>query len=157
MRSEPRVLTVQPPWSWAIAHGGKDIENRTDCMSYEGQLFIHAGMRWSQRGVEDSRVIRAWRRAFPNAALGVRDVSDVMRHGHIVAVCQLVECHYDEGCCRPWGESQYPDSRTGKLQTQLVHMVLDDIVPLDDGPAARGRMGLWRPTVDIIEAVRAQL
>lgn len=59
----PRVLTVQPPWSWAIAHGGKTVENRTDCKSYRGELFIHAGRRWSTRGEHDRRVRKADRKS----------------------------------------------------------------------------------------------
>lgn len=38
-----KALTVQQPWAWAIVHGGKDIENRTQAWSYRGPLAIHAG------------------------------------------------------------------------------------------------------------------
>ncbi|MBB3041198.1 hypothetical protein [Nocardioides soli] len=45
-----KALTVQQPWAWAIVHGGKDVENRTQAWSYRGLLAIHAGARWSDRG-----------------------------------------------------------------------------------------------------------
>jgi hypothetical protein len=38
-----RALTVQQPWAWAIVHGGKDVENRTQAWGYRGPLAIHAG------------------------------------------------------------------------------------------------------------------
>lgn len=156
----PRVLTVQPPWSWAIAHGGKDLDNRTDCKNYQGELFIHAGKRWSERGEHDKRVRRAWRSAYPGGvplqqlSHHARDL--VMRPGHIVAVCELVDCHPDEGCCRPWGESSYVDGRTGKRHGDLVHMIFENVTPVF-GPAAHGRMGLWYPDDVTLQLVRERL
>ena len=61
-----KAITVRQPWAWAIVHGGKTIENRALAWSYRGPLAIHAGLRWSERGGADTRVIQAfvadWRR-----------------------------------------------------------------------------------------------
>jgi hypothetical protein len=54
-----KALTVQQPWAWAIIHGGKDVENRTQLWKYRGLLVIHAGARWSTRGAESPLVVRA--------------------------------------------------------------------------------------------------
>src|SRR5690349_14904511 len=54
-----KALTVQQPWAWAIIHGGKDVENRTQAWTYRGPLAIHAGQRWSERGQWSNLVTRA--------------------------------------------------------------------------------------------------
>lgn len=38
-----KCLSVQQPWSWAIIHGPKRIENRGWLTSYRGPMLIHAG------------------------------------------------------------------------------------------------------------------
>jgi hypothetical protein len=38
-----KALSIRQPWAWLIAHGYKDVENRTWFSSYKGPLLIHAG------------------------------------------------------------------------------------------------------------------
>jgi hypothetical protein len=38
-------LSIRQPWSWLIANGHKDIENRDWSTSYRGPLLIHAGSK----------------------------------------------------------------------------------------------------------------
>lgn len=38
-----KIITVKPPWAYAIIHMGKDIENRSWAPKYRGPLLIHAG------------------------------------------------------------------------------------------------------------------
>lgn len=45
-----RALTVQQPWAWAIVHGGKDVENRTQAWSYRGPLAIHPDLTQTTTG-----------------------------------------------------------------------------------------------------------
>ena len=49
-----RVITLHRPWAWAVAHLGKDIENRTwVCPIQPGQpLAIHAGKKWDADGAD---------------------------------------------------------------------------------------------------------
>jgi hypothetical protein len=35
------VLSIRHPWSWAIMHGGKDVENRGARTNYRGRIWIH--------------------------------------------------------------------------------------------------------------------
>ncbi|NEP76172.1 hypothetical protein [Okeania sp. SIO2G5] len=49
------AFTTHRPWSHAIAHWGKDIENRSNCCRIvpPGNLIaIHAGQKWDQHGAE---------------------------------------------------------------------------------------------------------
>lgn len=65
MNDDWLALTVRPPWSWAIAHGPKDVENRTGGASRwrraQGRkLMIHAGSGWSVWGQGSPLVTGAW-------------------------------------------------------------------------------------------------
>ncbi len=127
-----RCLTVQNPWCWAIAYGGKNIENRSRPVSYRGLLAIHAGLRWSLRGAADRRVIAA-------AGGVLRDVPT----GAIIAVCELTDCHPASGCCPPWGDDTYD----GKA---VHHLVLENVRALETPIPCTGRLGLWRPPAEVL-------
>lgn len=124
---------MQPPWSAAIAVGAKLVENRSRPMRYRGPLAIHTGARWSTRGGADDAVIAAL--AGPGALGPIseqagREILHITM-GAIVAVVDVVDCHPEAGCCRPWGEPH------------LWHIVLDNVRQLAEPIPARGRLGLW--------------
>src|SRR5262245_48609820 len=104
------ALTVRQPWAWAIIHGGKLIENRTTRIHYTGPVAIHAATSWSARGATDERIIGAantWLAARGFILVGADDVSGLLPErelprGVIIGTVDLVGCHPDVGCCRPW-------------------------------------------------------
>ena len=51
-----RVLSVHPPWAWAIIFAGKDVENRSWSTPYRGRILIHASSRkYGAASLEDAR------------------------------------------------------------------------------------------------------
>lgn len=173
-----RALTVQQPWAWAIVHGGKNIENRTQMWKYRGPLAIHAGQRWSDRGGHSPLVAAACARSWPvpPAADRLEEVAaGIARHGleptlypnsialagAIIGVARLVDVHRAEpealvdgvgtpACCdSPWAEQSY-EEHGGRTRRDVVHLVLEDPRPVDPIPCT-GRLGLWTPTQDILE------
>lgn len=155
-----KAITVQPPWSWAIATGAKLVENRGmgATWRYRGPLLIHAGLRWSERGARDPRVRDLWRRAFPGdvaTLFGVRNVPGIMFPGHVVAVANLVDNHPAQAeCCgdSPWAEDRYTNA-DGSLVTGVRHLVLEDVEELDHPVRATGRLGLWTPDPIVVAQV----
>lgn len=149
-----KALTVMQPWAWAIVHGGKDVENRTQAWSYRGPLAIHAGARISERGMTD-----------PLVTYGLGQTPDAVLHrGAIIGVVDLVDVHPSITCvdadgamCSPWAEAAY-DEHGGKTRRDIVHLVLEDPRPLAEPIKMRGALGLWTPPNDLhLEAVlRAQ-
>jgi hypothetical protein len=141
--ADMRAITVKQPWAQAIALGAKIIENRSPGFpkTYRGPLLIHAGTIWSARGAADRRIRRLFNGDPPPFEGEV-----------IIAVAELVDVHPDHGCCKPWGESEYLDA-TGRLQRGVVHLVLEDIRRCDPIPAT-GALGLWRPTREVLGALR---
>lgn len=154
-----RVLTVQQPWAWAIVHGGKDIENRTQLWKYRGPLAIHAGARLSDRGVNDDRIGKALRdtgHILPDtirySVLQRRAASFFGAQLYtraILGVVDLVDTHRDDGCCRPWGESDYARSDA----PFVIHLVMENPRPFVHPIPAKGRLGLWKPDGELLAAI----
>lgn len=144
-----KALTVQQPWAWAIMHGGKTIENRTQNWSYRGPLAIHAGNRWSDRGGVSELVANAWMRHASMADLARGPMSneldsDAFAFGAIIGVVDLVDVHPESGCCKPWGESAYVE-HGGRGRRRIVHLVLENPRPLAEPFPCSGALGLWTP------------
>ena len=137
-----RALTVRPPWSWAIIHGGKLVENRSQGAvgwRYRGRLWIHAAKGWSGRGATDPRVVEAVLRQHPPGSL-----QPEWHPGHVIGSVELVDVHPASGCCEPWGEETYPPANPeARPPGRVTHLILENPVPLEVPIPARGRLGLW--------------
>lgn len=78
-----KALSIQQPWSWLIANGHKDIENRTWKANVRGRIAIHAGKEidkdyWlikaecAERGIE----IPDWQDLETGGIVGTVDILD---------------------------------------------------------------------------------
>lgn len=146
-----KALTVQQPWAWAIMHGGKLIENRTQNWNYRGPLAIHAGARISDRGAEDTRIHDAWHEH--GDFRHTPDDPAAFTLGAVLGTVDLVDVHPDAGCCKPWGESAYVE-HGGRTRRRIVHLVLENPRPFAEPFPCKGALGLWTPTDDILEQLR---
>lgn len=45
-----KALSIRQPWAWLIAHGFKDIENRTWKTKFRGEFLIHASQYRGLKG-----------------------------------------------------------------------------------------------------------
>jgi hypothetical protein len=118
----PKALTIWQPWAECIAAGAKTVENRGRPFRYRGPLAIHAGLR-RDRHAERWLLVRA-----------VVGDPAALPTGALIAVAELVDCHPDAGCCRPWGEPG------------AYHLVLAGVRRLPRPIPARGQRGLWDVT-----------
>jgi hypothetical protein len=146
-----KALTVQQPWAWAIVHGGKDVENRTQAWSYRGPLAIHAGARVSDRGLESPLITQAF------GDVMRADRPHELRVSALLGVVDLVDVHEarmlddESGCCDPWGEQEWHGRR------HLVHLVLANPRPLERPIPCAGKLGLWTPPAEILDELREAL
>ncbi len=134
-----RCLSIQQPWSWLIANGIKDIENRTWDTRYRGFILIHAGKTIDGTGFIGDTLNRPyWRERLSLAALDAmpqkRDDYDL---GGIIGYATLkdVVTKYDS----PWFIGPY-----GFVLTQRRTI---DFIPL------RGQLGLF----DVPAEIEAQI
>lgn len=158
-----KALTVQQPWAWAIVHGGKDVENRTQAWGYRGPLAIHAGQRLSERGLASPLV----QEATGYASEFGDDPAPYVARGAILGVVDLVDVHSSVTCidaegamCSPWAEFQYDEHRAGKpdrRRRDIVHLVLANPRPLAEPVPCRGALGLWTVPTEVRALVDIQL
>jgi hypothetical protein len=159
-----KALTIHQPWAWAIVHGGKNVENRTQRWKYRGPLAIHAGAAWSKRGAEFEplqRAYAAWlgcdqwdgpyggQKAMPIDPFGDERDRELIDFSAIIGIVDLVDIHdgYASRCCQPWGESGVGPSGYG-----ITHLVLENPRPIIPIPC-RGMLGLWTVPDDIVALI----
>lgn len=133
-----KAITVKQPWAWAIIHGGKDVENRSQQFAYRGPLAIHAAKVDDDGGWDRCSIHPANRENLPR--------------GVVLGVVDLAGCHRssDAGCrhcASPWGNPGL----------DVTHLVLARPRPLPTFVAARGMLGIWTLPDDVAAAVREQV
>lgn len=131
-----KALTLHRPWSFAVAHLGKDVENRGWRTNHRGQIAIHGGKRWD----------------YDAAALifGISGNYPVQTAQGVVAVANLTEVHGAEECgfglsCSYWALAHG------------WHWILADVIPLPEPVPCKGRQGLWTLPDEVERKVREQL
>lgn len=127
-----KAITLHQPHAYAIAHAGKDIENRTwkPPASVIGcRIAIHAGKVLDRDGLDD-----LWDR-------GIRPTKDELVRGAIVAICTLTG--YVRESESPWF-------------TGPIGWTLEDVVAIEPVPC-RGSQGLWTLPPDIKKLVTARM
>lgn len=130
-----KALTLTPPWTWIVLHGGKRIENRTWNTSYRGPFLIHAS-KGMTRDQYDDALDTCHVLGSPSVASRVPPPSDLERGG-IVGVATLFDVFRP---CPPIGPRG--------LCTHGWHMpgqfgfILVDVEPLPFLPC-KGALGFW--------------
>lgn len=128
-----KALTVKNPWAHAIIAGDKDVENRSRPTKHRGRLYIHAGLTWSQDGIDFMK---------PRGMLtgGLGEMYGEL--GTVIGTVDVIGCHPAEECeqvdidgfasyCSEWS---MPDH---------YHWVLANARPLACPFPETGRLGLW--------------
>ncbi|MFC8207881.1 ASCH domain-containing protein [[Kitasatospora] papulosa] len=124
-----RALTIRQPWAGAIVHQQKRVENRTwklPAKHVGARILIHAGAQLDM-----------------NAKIYGPNFGD---YGAMIGVATITGYHWstDGQCCAPWGfENAY-------------HWTLDNVTALPQPVPAKGALGFWTPTPDVMNAVTAQ-
>ncbi|MFJ7297639.1 ASCH domain-containing protein [Streptomyces collinus] len=123
-----KALTIRQPWAGAIAHQTKRVENRTwklPAKHHGARILIHAGAQPDRHAQVHGEHL------------------DV--YSAVVAVATITGCHFDNGnqvCCSYWA------------QPNLYHWELADVVALSKPVPAKGALGFWTPTDDVLAAVQ---
>ncbi|MFH8692665.1 hypothetical protein ACH4EC_38170 [Streptomyces anulatus] len=130
-----RGISIKQPWTAAILAGAKLVENRPQHWSWRGWVLLHAGQQIDRPALRMPLVARTIR--------GRQLVT-----GAVVGVARITDCHQDpEGSplCSAWA---HPGA---------WHLKLADVQELPLPVPARGQLGPWRPTEDLVDQVLQQL
>ncbi|WP_327436399.1 hypothetical protein OG279_36995 (plasmid) [Streptomyces sp. NBC_01201] len=129
-----RGISIKQPWTAAILTGAKTIENRPRPWR-TGWVLLHASQQ------TDRPALR-----LPLVARTIRDRQMVT--GAVVGIARITDCHQDpEGAppCSPWAH------------VGAWHLELADVQELPLPVPARGQLGPWKPTADLLGQVLQQL
>lgn len=149
-----KALSIQSPWSWLIALGHKNVENRSRGTSFRGQFLIHAGKTMDQTAlnallsghhpVTGEKLTPGFYRSF-----AVAREANQLRLGGIVGVATLVDCvakddaHLGSAYTSPWfvGPHGY---------------LLKDARPLPFVPF-RGQLGFFDVPDDLVQDLKQRV
>jgi len=126
MTDDLRALSVMQPWTWLLAAGLKDIENRDWPTHFRGRVLLHAGKRIDREAMTDllngRHPVTGERHSF--------DLPDTFETGGIVGEATIVGC-------AAWSSSPWFVGKFG--------FVIKDAKPLPFIPC-KGALGFFRPT-----------
>ncbi|MEU2602812.1 hypothetical protein ABZ669_38100 [Streptomyces hirsutus] len=127
-------ISVKQPWTTAIAARAKTIENRPQHWPWRGWL-LHAGQQIDRTALRLPLVARTIRgRELPTGA--------------VIGVARLTGCHQDPDDSPPCSEW---------VQPGRWHLEFADVQELALPIPARGQLGPWKPTEDLVAQVLQQL
>ncbi|POM22921.1 hypothetical protein BTM25_51270 [Actinomadura rubteroloni] len=136
-----QAISVQQPWAFAIARGGKPVSNQPVPTAYRGPLLVHASMRVDLKACDSPLVQSAgWNPRDPLATIGA-----VIAVAELTGVCASAARGLGVCRCGPWADDD------------AYHWQLGDVRPLPRPIVALGRTDLWEPTATLIAEVRAML
>ncbi|MBW8482340.1 hypothetical protein [Actinomadura parmotrematis] len=135
-----QAISVQQPWAFAIARGGKTVSNQRVPTAHRGRLLIHASMRVDLKACDSPLILAAgWDPRDPLATIGA-----VIATARLDDVCsdavRGVPC-----ACGPWAD---PDRH---------HWHLADVLPLPRPIVALGRPDPWEPKPSLVAEVETML
>lgn len=133
-----QAISVQQPWAFAIARGGKTVSNQGLPTAYRGPLLVHASMRVDLKAC-DSPLVQAagWDPRDPLATIGA-----VIAVAGLARVCSAAAAGGPCGC-GPWADAG------------AHHYHLAGVRALPRPIVALGRTGLWEPKPTLVNEVNA--
>lgn len=160
-----KAITLLAPWAWAVAHAGKDIENRkTRCPSLLGErIAIHAGARRPRADILGDGAEFLWMKdhglitAPPMWAFS--GLGFEAPHGCIVAVATIVgwvEGRTVVSAPDYEAESVCHDGAESRWYTGPIGWLLHDVRTLNTPIPARSKQGIWTVDAEVEAAVLAQ-
>lgn len=179
------ALTMLPPWSWAIVHAGKRLENRDwkrGC-SYRGPVWLHTS---NAPGGDPEKVLRSQSKASDEYMAGVEAMlfaiastgvdTGPITHGALLAtrgmilgratIVGTVERREDDKGA--FGLGTWGDPSSGLYRRALkpaeaawwtggFALVLDNVVALAEPVPCKGALGFWTVPKDIEAKCLAQI
>lgn len=153
---ELRGLTLLQPWATLIAFGVKKIETRSWLPGAERrhgrfEFLVHAGARVDLDACADPRV------AFELAARGITS-PDQLPTSAVLAVAHCYRAAKHPGDLDKYTlaeQGPFGVFGEGRCYWFLSTVTADDRLP--EPVPCKGRLGLWRPTPEVLDQVRSQL
>lgn len=146
-----RAITLHQPWSWAIAHAGKRIENREwgpPSWIIGQKIAIHAGKKLDAAAVDDLRYL-AGGGAIQGRCLSIGiPIPDEFVLGAVESVATVI------GWCEGISETH---PQHGWFCGPRGWVLAADVFVLPEPVPCRGYQKIWMLPDDVTAKVRAQM
>lgn len=144
-----KALSIKQPWASLIAHGIKDIENRTWKTKFRGKIFIHAcGKPLNRSTVYDVLNEKQWDFTFDEINPDKFD-SDNLYYSAIIGEVEIVDCVINHPSI--WAEkTDFSQEDPASIWNWvLANPVLYEKPILN----VKGKLSFWFPDTDIVECI----
>lgn len=152
-----KALSIKQPWASLIAHGIKDIENRTWRTHFRGKIYIHAcGKPLNRDTVHDVLNEKQWDFAFDEINPDKLD-SYNLYYSAIIGEVEIIDCVINHSSI--WAEKTEVIGKT--IDNEILYngkpiynWVLAN-AKLYDKPIlnVKGKLSFWFPDNDIVECI----
>lgn len=155
-----KALSIKQPWASLIAHGIKDIENRTWKTKFRGRIYIHASGNWTPKPKDFDTYDPIysndqWREIienYPNYLLSLLDPKELMDKlplSAIIGEVEIVDCVINYSSI--WAEKTplFPLDRR-----PIYNWVLANPVLYEEPIPAKGKLSFWEPDAQTLELIK---
>lgn len=128
------ALSIKQPWAALIAHGIKDVENRSRRTNYRGKILLHASAKSAlPRDAKTYDLLTAaqWR-AVQNMHLQAWYINKAWRNGDIIGEAEIVGCVNDSTSI--WAEPGQWHWQIANARIYTFDEIITDV---------KGKLGLW--------------
>ena len=136
-----KALSIKQPWASLIAHGVKDIENRTWKTHFRGRIFIHASGKPDKEPYEIFTDEQA--SLFINSDLDFEILKSYKEPSQIIGEVDIIDCVVNHPSI--WAEETFISIEgEGYPQKPIYNWVLANPV-LYDNPIlnVKGKLSFW--------------
>lgn len=129
-----KALSIKQPWASLIAHGIKDVENRSRRTHFRGRIYIHASAQKDKRQFAD-RFTQAQALAWADLMESLAYGPSVQPLGAIIGEVDIIDC--------------IEDSRSLWAEPGSFHWVLSNPVLYPHPVPCKGKLSFWDPPSDL--------
>lgn len=144
-----KALSIKQPWASLIAHGIKDIENRTWRTHFRGRIYIHASAKISEVEFTIGQTASLFSNEIWNPQKGF--IKEIFVVSAIVGEVDIIDCVIEHPSI--WSEKTIQIECFEK-QKPIYNWVLANPV-LYDKPIlnVRGNLSFWEQNIDIVQCI----
>lgn len=153
-----KALSIKQPWASLIAHGIKDIENRTWFTHYRGRIYIHASAKWYKYPESDGTLGNLFtddqwekiRESYNNNLYSILEpnvITDRLPVSAIIGEVDIIDCVINHDSI--WAEHIAPDDKIlkevlGREPKPIYNWVLENPVLYDEPILnVKGKLSFW--------------
>lgn len=144
-----KALSIKQPWASLIAHGIKDVENRTWKTHFRGKIYIHASAKGTAAEFSVSQTAELFKNEIWHPETGFK--SELFEVSAIIGEVEIIDCVINHESI--WAEQMktYKCDETGinilcRNQQYIWNWVLANPI-LYDKPIlnVKGKLSFWEP------------